>query len=307
MRLLSICSGVAILAGCATPSFIYEILPPVYKYSSNLVPGNKSVEDPAYTVNEDGSITFDRGGLRVTARPLSDVELNRRYPEVSYQDRFSANPFTYGNWRDPQLGYTPNRFTVFGIEVFNPVLPKVELLPSRTALRTDRGEEFTYYSINREESERSFEEYYTLIRGPGGNEQYRFDQRMSIVREELYRLDHQVFKGDDYRGFLVFAPLDEEVKSVELRIKDFAVQFEVNHATQTIDLIFHFDHEVEKRKLEGEEARRARQRDWILPERLRDQLELDRAGDLDIFSGRLGYTGTTTVRLSSLLFGERSE
>jgi len=255
-----------ILQGCSAPGFVYDILPPVYEYKSNLVPGDKAAEAPAYIANEDGSITFDQEGLRVTVRYLGDAELNRRYPDVSYQERFSANPFTYGNWRDPQLGYTPDRFTVFEVEIFNPVLPKVELFPAKTALRTNLGEEFTYYAINREESDNSFEDYFTFIRGPGGNEQYRFDQRMSIVREELFRPDHQVFKGGDYSGYLVFQALDEEVESVELRIEDFALKFdEANHPSQTTDLVFHFDHEVEKRELKEEEARRARQRDWVLP------------------------------------------
>lgn len=267
MRLLSIWTGLLILLqGCSTPGFIYEILPPVYDYKSYLLPGEKAVEDPAYMANEDGSITFDQGGLRVTVRHLSDEELNRRYPDVSYQERFSANPFTYGNWRDPHLGYTPIRFTVFEIEVFNPVLPKVELFPAKTALRTNRGGELIYYSINREESENSFEDYFTFIRGPGGNEQHRFDQRMSIVREELYRPGHQVFKGGDYSGYLVFQVLGEEVESIELWIEGFALQFdEANHPSQTADLVYHFTRKVEKRELKGEEARRARQRDWVLP------------------------------------------
>jgi len=253
-----------VLVGCATPAAVYNLLPPVYEYRSYLVPA-ATEGSSGYTANDDGSLAFNQGGLQVTARPLSDAELNRRYVDVSYRDRFSANPFTYGNWRDPQLGYTPNRFTVFEIEVFNPVLPKVELFPDRVQLRTDRGDEFAYCAINREESETSFEEYYTLIRGPGGNEQYRFDQRMGIVREELYRPDHQVFKGGDYEGYLVFETLNEDVQQVELLIRGFATQFdEANHARQTLDLVFHFDRKVEKRELRGEEARRARQREWIL-------------------------------------------
>ena len=254
-----------VLQGCATPNFVYDILPPVYEYSSYLVPSAQATA-PEYAANQNGSITYDSEGLRVTVRPLSDAELNRRYPDISFQDRFSANPFTYGNWRDPQRGYTPNRFTVFEVEVFNPVLAKVELYPSQAVLRTNRGEEFVYYSINREESINSFEDYFTLIRGPGGNEQYRFDQRMSIVREQLYRPDHQIFKGGDYSGFLVFAALEDEVASVELLIRGFALQFdEANHPVRTVDLINHFDHKVKKEELTGDRARKARQREWILP------------------------------------------
>lgn len=257
---------VAGLMGCATPGFVYDMLPPVYEYSSRLVPGTQPGGGPNHTINEDGSITYDHEGLRITARAVSDAELNERYPDISYQGRFSANPFTYGNWRDPDLGYTPTRFTVFEIDVFNPVLPKVELFPSQAVLRTNRGEEYTFYSVNLEESDNSFEEYYTLMRGPGGNEQYRFDQRMGIVREQLYRPDHRVFKGGDYGGYLVFGPLEEGVASAELRFDGIAIQFdEADNPSRRIDVSFGFDLRTGKRQLQGEEARRARRRDWVLP------------------------------------------
>ncbi|MFA6107599.1 MAG: hypothetical protein WDA75_02410 [Candidatus Latescibacterota bacterium] len=256
----------ALVTGCAMPALMYDLLPPVYEYSSSLAPISDLATDAGYEASEASAIVYDREGLRITVRHLSDTELNRRYPSVSYQDRFAANPFTYGNWRDPRLGYTPNRFTVFEIEVYNPILPKVELFPGEARLRTDQGDEYGWYSVNREESDRSLEDYYTLIRGPGGNEQYRFDQRMGIVREELYRPGHQVFKGGTYRGYLVFAPLSDEVKGADLHLKRFATQFdEANDPTQTMDLSFRFTHQVEKRQLSGEEARRARRRDWVLP------------------------------------------
>lgn len=269
MKSFALHSGIVLAAvgllGCATPQFVYDILPAVYEYKVDLAPGATVGEHPAYTANEDGSITFDKDGLRVTVSYLRDGELNELYSDVSFQERFSANPFTYGNWRDPDLGYTPSRFTVFEVEVFNPVLPKVELFPDQVQLLTDRGEDLPYYGINREESAFSFEDYYTLIRGPGGNEQYRFDQRMSIVREELYREEHQVFKGGDYSGYIAFSALDEEVVNVELRVKGFALQFdEANHPTETVDLVFAFDRKVKKRELKGEEARLARQRIWVL-------------------------------------------
>ena len=258
----------AALAGCGTPEFIYRVLPPLYDYNSYLVPLELSGDDAEHVVNPDSSITFDREGLRVTIRALGDKELNQLYPDVSSQDRFSANPFTYGNWRDPKLGYTPNRFTVFEVTVFNPVEPKVEMPPEEARLRTDLGEEFIFYSVNREESRNSFEDYFTYVRGAGGNEQYRFDQRMGIVRERLYRPDHQIFRGQDYSGYLVFGPLTERVESVELHLRKFALEFdEANNTSRSIDIVFHFRHRVEKRRLEGEEARQARRRDWIMGSR----------------------------------------
>lgn len=255
-----------VLTGCSTPAFLYDMLPPVYEYESRLVPARDAVLDPAYTINEDQSITLDREGLRITVRFLSDAELNERYADISYQGNFSANPFTYGNWRDPDLGYTRSRFTVFEVEVYNPVLPKVEVFPNQAVLATGQGEEFTYYAVNRDESENSFEEYYTFVRGPGGNEQHRFDQRMGIVREVLYRPGHRVYKGSDYDGHLVFQALRGEVESAVLRFNGVAIQFdEADNPSQRIDIAFSFEHQVEKRELHGDEARRVRQRDWVLP------------------------------------------
>jgi len=66
-------------------------------------------------------------------------------------------------------------------------------------------------------------------------------------------------------GYISFSALAEGVANVELRVKGFALQFdEANHPTVTVDLVFAFDMKVEKRELKGEEARLARQRNWVL-------------------------------------------
>lgn len=224
-------------------------IPPLYNYKVNLisVSGQGEGEETRVTIEEDSSITFNKEGLRINVRYLSDDELNARYPENSKKREFSTNPFTYGNWVDPVLGYTPNRFTVFLISIHNPVLPKTELDPARVALWTDRGERLNYYGISKEESDNNFEEYYIYLRGPGGNERYRFEERQGIIKEELYRKDRKVFKGQDYHGFIVFAPLHDDVKEVELRIDDFVTRFnEFNLPSQMIDIKFKFQRTVIK-------------------------------------------------------------
>lgn len=238
-----------LVAGCSTPQFIKDLIPPKYDFRSYLVPASGMGE--GYTVGEDGSVTFDREGLRIAVRYLSDDELNTRYPDVSYQGGFSANPFTYGNWRDPNLGYTPNRFTVFSVEVHNPVLPKVELDPAKVILMTDRGEELHWYAPSRGEAENNFEDYYVVLRGSSGNERYRFDKRMGIVREELYRPDHPVFKGWDYEGYIAFDPLPLAVKRVRMVMRDFVLRFdEFGHPLETMDVSFEFDRKMEIKKIE---------------------------------------------------------
>ncbi|MDZ7372942.1 MAG: hypothetical protein ONB23_03135 [candidate division KSB1 bacterium] len=57
------------------------------------------------------------GECRLEVEPLPDGELNRRFLDVSFRGANSANPYTYGNWVDPELGYTPPRFAVFHVAV----------------------------------------------------------------------------------------------------------------------------------------------------------------------------------------------
>lgn len=224
-------------------------IPPLYNYDVNLIPvsGQGEGQGARVAIEEDSSITYNREGLRINIRYMSDKELNARYPRNSKDGEFSTNPFTYGNWIDPEPGYTPSRFTVFLVSIHNPVLPKVELDPSQVSLLTDREERFTYYGISKEESELNFEEYYIYLRGAGGNERYRFEERMGIVKEELYRSDRKIFKGQDYHGYIVFGPLHEDVKEVELRVEDFVIRFnEFDLPTEVIDVKFKFSRTVKK-------------------------------------------------------------
>ena len=241
-----------VLVGCSTPEFIKKWLPPRYDYRSYLLPAPEMEGREGYTIGKERDLTFERKGLRVVVRYLPDDQLNTQYPDISYQGEFSANPFTYGNWRDPNLGYTPNRFTVFSVEVHNPALPKVDLSPRKVMLITDRGEELRWYAPSREVgSENDFEDYYGMRRGNTGNERYRFDQRMGIVRERLYRPEHPVFKGWDYEGYIVFDPLDPAVKRVKMVIYDFVLEFdEFDHPSKRMDVEFEFTRRREIRGIE---------------------------------------------------------
>jgi hypothetical protein len=266
----------SVLTGCPTPGYLKKVIPPKYDYRSSLTPSllragesdemaekereqQRQETEPVpirtetgtYTVEKDGSVTFDRGEVRVTLRYMNDAELNERYPKHSYRGEFSANPFTYGDWRDPRIGYTPNRFTVFSITVHNVALPKVQLDPGNVTLFTDRGDELTYYAIYQTEAKKSFENYYLALRGSSGNEIYRFEERMGIVRADLYRPDHRIFKGDDYSGLIAFDPLHPDVRKVRMVIRRFIVRFDAyNNPAETIDISFDFDRHVEKKQIE---------------------------------------------------------
>ena len=260
LRSAHLLKGVLFLAviagvGCSShqlSEFIKDLIPPRYDYQSYLVPAPEMENREGYRVGEDGSVTFDRKGLRITVKYLSDKEMNAQFPDVSHLGKFSVNPFTYGNWRDPTLGYTPNRFTVFLVRVHNPVLPRVKLNPRKAILTTDRAEELTWYTPRREvESKNCFEDYYILRRGSTGNDMYRYDQRMGIVRQTAYHPEHPVFKGGDYEGYLAFDPLDPRVKKVRLTIRDFILRFdEFDHPSEMTDVEFGFARKIEIRRIE---------------------------------------------------------
>jgi hypothetical protein len=236
--------------GCSVPK---SILPEKVIYNSCLIPNEEFAEKGAYSIDEDGTMNYNLEGVKVAAKYLTDTELNEMFPEDSYRKEFSSNPFTYGNWVDPQLGYTPNRFTVFLVTAYNILLPKVELDPAKTVLLTDTGDEFRYYGVGLADAENNFELYYSPTKGWSGNERYIYEQRMGIVRAKLYRRDQKIFRDDKYSGFVVFDLLPEDVKSVEFTINDFIIGFdEADQPTRKVDITYKFDRKIEKKKAQRE-------------------------------------------------------
>ena len=94
----------------AVSCFLY---PPEIRYSSYLVP-NLDENDPLKSIDEDsGGVVYDLGGSSVVVDYMYENELNDLFPEESTHGFYSTNPYTYGNWIDPDVGYTPNRFYCF--------------------------------------------------------------------------------------------------------------------------------------------------------------------------------------------------
>jgi hypothetical protein len=205
-----------------------------------------------YTLEEDGTIVYQREGMKATVYFISDQELNAAFPEHSNKGEASINPYTYGNWVDPELGYTPNRFTVFKVTVHNYTLPKINLNPADALLTSDRGDRLNAYVREAKEiGHLSFEDYYQERMGSSGVEQARFDERMGLVRQTLY-VDGKVFKGDMKEGYLAFDPLDPQVKKVQLTLKDFVLRYDANDwPSELIDLTFSFERRIEEEKVEG--------------------------------------------------------
>ena len=197
--------------------------------------------DENFSVQEDGELVYTEKGMKIVVKPMNDEKLNKMFPGISYKREASTNPYTYGNWIEPELGYTPNRFTVFVVKVFNYTKPKVNLDPRIAILKTDRGDLLhSYVRDQKEDADReirsvedvghalNFESYYMQARGSSGVERQRFENRMGLVRQTLY-VDGPVFKGDKKDGMLVFEPLDPGVKQIDLVLKDFVFEYDANN------------------------------------------------------------------------------
>jgi hypothetical protein len=204
-----------------------------------------------YAVKPDGEVVYDLKGLKISVKPLTDEQLNKMFPERSYKKEASTNPYTYGNWVDPDLGYTPNRFTVFLVKVQSITYPKVNLDPAQVYLETDRGDIlYAYGRDDRDGTKYNFESYYMALRGASGVEKARFEERLGIVRQTLY-VNGPVFKGDLKEGFLVFDPLDPKVKRVTLVLKDFVLEYSANDwPSKKEDIKFVFDRVYELKTLQ---------------------------------------------------------
>lgn len=227
---------------CAT------LIPPSIELESKLIP-IVNEDNAKYAVEEDGEVSYNLDGLKIAVKPMTDEKLNKMFPENSYQKEASTNPYTYGNWVDPDLGYTPNRFTVFLVKVFNYTKPKVNLDPMNSVLTTDRGGRLSPYARDQQASpgnEKNFETYYEKIKGSSGVERNRFEQRLGLVRQTLFT-EGQIFKGDKKEGFIVFDPLNENVKEVELTLGDFVLKYDANNWPQEkTDISFTFKRELNK-------------------------------------------------------------
>ena len=108
LSVLFILPLIIVASGC----FLY---PPEIRYNSYLVASVDEKDASRSIDSENGSVICDIGGSSVVVRSMPEVELNALFPDESKNDKYSTNPYTYGNWIDPDLGYTPMRFTVFSV------------------------------------------------------------------------------------------------------------------------------------------------------------------------------------------------
>jgi len=262
----------------AISCFLY---PPDIRYSSYLNPVITS-DDPAYEKDEETeSISYNLGESTIVVRYMKEDELNALFPEESQRGYFSTNPYTYGDWIDPDLGYTPNRFTVFEVTVINRAFAKMSLDPREAVLITDLGEIYHSYttSVAAARYGNSFENYYKTIRGQSGNEHYRYEMRLGMVRGKNYGLEEMIFRGDSYSGLITFDPLRPEVKRVRLVIKDIVYRFDAfNRPSDMVTVSFDFERKIEKQIIT---------REMRLAELEREKVRIRMAGPRQLVGNRV--------------------
>ena len=221
------------------------------EYRSVLEP--KEAEREEYSIGDDGVVSYHLEGSRIDVQHMTDQALNGMFPDDSRGGKLSTNPYTYGDWMDPNVGYVPNRFTVFNVSVYNYTYSRMQLDPLKVILLTDRGDYLQSYTVAPVADRKSLEGYYRALRGISGNEHYRFSKRIGIVRGTAYGEDEVIFKGENYTGFIVFDPLHSKVRNARLILKDFAHKFDASgNPAETIDIPFDFSRLV-SRQVVGEE------------------------------------------------------
>ena len=225
---------------------------PRVEYRSALDP--KESEREEYSIGDDGVVSYHLEGSRLDVQYMTDPALNGMFPDDSKGGELSTNPYTYGDWMDPNVGYVRNRFTVFNIAIYNYTYAKMQLDPLKVILLTDRGGYLESYTVAPVADRKSLEGYYRGLRGISGNEHYRFSKRIGIVRATAYGEDEVIFKGENYSGLVVFDPLHPKVRNVRLILKEFALKFDASgHPIETMDIPFDFSRTVSKEVIAEEE------------------------------------------------------
>jgi hypothetical protein len=208
-------------------------------YAGPLRPASDARQVDGMRIDDDGSITFVLDRLEVGVRPQTDEELNRLYALFSQGGVDAINPFTYGDWQDPETHSTPQRFTVFRLKVKNYTYPKVIIDPTKVVLVSASGRE--YRALDPLEFAEYFRPYATAY---AGNVYKAYEERKDMFTRVRYTGD-PVFSGQENDGFLVFPVLHPEVQTIRFKIEDVAVRFDFRgEPTEILQLEYVFHREV---------------------------------------------------------------
>lgn len=205
-------------------------------YIGDLVPVVESEQPSQMHLSDDGTVTFVHERLEISLRPMTDEELNRRFPDESQGGAESVNPYTYGDWKDPRTGQTPRRFTVFKLKVKNYTYPKVKVEPLKAIIIARNGRKYSPFSLD------MLEKYYLPYAiAYSGNAYEQYNRRKDILKATLYRGDI-IFSGQEEEGYLVFPILDNDVKEIAVWLREVILRFDVTGQpveTANIEFLFH--------------------------------------------------------------------
>jgi hypothetical protein len=222
MRLLSTLATLLLFSACGR------------YFPSALEPAQQQTEGMA--VNDDGSITYALDRLAITLKPMTDAELNRL---ASNPDNLSVNPYTFGDATAPGEDWTPPRFTVFRLKVANYQFPKVELEPynARITAANNRHYAAMHYA-------QLYNYYRAFWLGRTGMGRKEFQARTDALKQTMYS-GATVFSGNDEQGYIVFPLLDDDVRNIQVHLKDVAVRFDyTGNPIETLDLSFSFQRDI---------------------------------------------------------------
>lgn len=236
------------ITGC-DPIYKYIFLPPE-RVEYTLIPDKEAMQalqDTNYFISKNGQVVgYDARTWKIEIRYMPDYQLNTfEFPEESKAGIFSGNPFTYGNWIDPSLGYTPKRFTVFKVTIFNYTASKLNFDPELSLLQTDRGDNFRAYAREQKNAKfQSIEEYFKRRKGTSGVDEEVYETRMGIARRTMLYYGKPIYKGDSRDGLVVYDPIVDKVEKLKISIPKFIIGYdENNEPSDFIDLNFFF-HQV---------------------------------------------------------------
>lgn len=202
-----------------------------------LATGNQGGE-----VQDDGTVIYRLDRLEVSLKPMSDEELNRQFPQTTGPGRKSLNPYTYGDWKPDGASQVPPRFSVFLLEVENYEFPKVLLNPLQMRIESQNGRTYRPLSF-----QMLREYYYPYNTAYAGNASARFESRTDRLKSTMYPVEEYIFSGNSRSGYVVFPPLHDDVRQIEVYLGPILLRFDYkNEPIETKNLVFNYRRQVQR-------------------------------------------------------------
>ena len=204
-------------------------------------------EGTSMEVSDDGTVSWVQGRLEISARVMTDQELNRQFPAFSENshgpgDELPTNVFTYGNWEDSRSGEPPTRFSVFRVIVKNYEYPKVKFDSLSPYIEAANGR--VYYPWGQFDFEEFFRRFPLAYNGLG---YLRFRERLSLLKLGLYPDNDFCFSGQEFEGYIVFDDMHTDVEDIVLKIPAVGIRYDYrDQPLETVDLAFKFNRDLIK-------------------------------------------------------------